>query len=243
MCTRIAVPSDLYITGFRNTGNSVVRAMLTVSSSATATGDYDCNAGSLDNALIYAAGVGTGDFAFPSGFGIHVQAGQFLNLNLHIVNSAANTVTDTYQILAQAGIAADVPTAAEMVFLGTFSINLPNDGVTHTATGGYNALVDQQLLALLPLMQAHGTHQKVYRIQSSNTEVFLDVDFDPSVQSFHPISQVFIHGGDALQVVCSYINNGPRNISYGESWDQENCFSGMYLAPRAGQSLFVGVSN
>jgi hypothetical protein len=241
-CTRIAVPTDLYITGFRNTGSNVVRAMVTVSPSSTVTGDYDCSAGSLDNNLVYAAGLGTGDFAFPTGFGIHVQAGQFLNLNLHLVNSAADPVTGTYQILSQEGIAADVATPAEMVMLGTFNINIPNDGVVHTATGIWYSPYRQQLLALLPLMQTYATHQKVSLtpVATGTTQTLLDVNFDPNVQSFYPQSQVSIAVQDELTIVCSYVNTGPATLNYGESWNNETCFSAMYLAPSAGQSLFAG---
>lgn len=241
-CTRIVVPSDLYITGFRSVAKSAVRALVTVSSSSTVTGDYDCSAGSLDNTLIHAASVGTDDFAFPAGFGIHVRAGQFLNLNLHIVNEGVDAVTESDQILIQAGIDADITTAAEMVMLGTFQINIPNDGQLHTATGDFHPATDQQLLALLPLMQSYGKHQKVYRVASSGTDTILDVDFDPTKQIFHPLSQVFLHGGDTVYTVCSYINTGSRTANYGEAWaDNENCFSAMYLAPSAGQTLFSGV--
>jgi len=241
-CTRIAIPADLFITGLRNTGNNVVRAMVTVSPSSTVTGDYDCSAGSLDTTLVYAAGIGTGDFSFPAGFGIHVQAGQFLNLNLHIVNLDANPVTGTYEILAQEGIAPDVATPAEMVMLGTFLINIPNDGQTHTAGGSFYSAYSQWLLALLPLMQAHGTHQKVSLTSASSgsTETLLDVDFDPNVQSFYRQPQVPITASDNLIILCSYINNGSQTLSYGESWDNESCFAAMYLAPSAGQSVFAG---
>jgi hypothetical protein len=241
-CTRIGVPSDLYITGFRSVAKSAVRALVTVSSSSTVTGDYDCSAGSLDNTLIYAASVGTDDFTFPPGFGIHVRAGQFLNLNLHIVNEGVDAVTESDQILIQAGIDADIATAAEMVMLGTFQINVPNDGQLHTAAGDFHPATDQQLLALLPLMQSYGKHQKVSRVASSGTDTILDVDFDPTKQIFHPLSQVFLHAGDTVYTVCSYINTGSRTANYGEAWaDNENCFSAMYLAPSAGQTLFSGV--
>jgi hypothetical protein len=239
-CTRIRVPTDLYITGFRTTAKSVVRSLITVSSGAGSAGDYDCGAGSLDNVLIYASSVGTDDFTFPAGFGIHVLAGQFLNLNLHIVNTAADAVTETDQILVQAGIAADIMTPTEMVLLGTFQINIPNDGVTHTAAGNFHT-GEQQLLALLPLMQTRGVHQNVTQVDSSGTQMILDVDFDPTQQVFHPLSQVFLHTGDTLNVLCSYINSGSQTVNYGESWDNETCFSAMYLAPSAGQSIFAGV--
>jgi len=96
---------------------------------------------------------------------------------------------------------------------------------------------------LLPLMQAHGTHQKVSLTSASSgtNESLLDVDFDPNVQSFYPQSQVFITATDKLTVECSYVNNGPQTLHYGESWDNENCFSAMYLAPSAGQSLYSGI--
>jgi hypothetical protein len=212
-----------------------------VSSGAGAAGDYDCTAGSLDNVLIYASSVGTDDFSFPAGFGIHVLAGQFLNLNLHMVNTAADAVTETDHILIQAGIAADITTPTEMVLLGTFQINIPNDGVTHTAAGNFHT-GEQRLLALLPLMQTHGVHQKVTQVDSSGTQTILDVDFDPAQQVFHPLSQVSLHTGDTLNVLCSYINTGSQTVNYGESWDNETCFSAMYLAPSAGQSLFAGVN-
>jgi hypothetical protein len=53
---------------------------------------------------------------------------------------------------------------------------------------------------------------------------------------------VLITATDKLTTVCSYVNNGPQTLNYGESWDNETCFSAMYLAPNDGQSLFTGVS-
>jgi hypothetical protein len=237
LCTRMLVPSDLYITGFRTTAKNAVRAMLTVSAGSGTLGDYACGPGSLDNALIYASGVATDDFTFPAGFGIHVAAGQYLNLNLHVVNSGVDPVTELDQILIQAGISADVTSQAEMVMLGTFLINIPPDGQTHTATGIYHA-GNQQLLALLPLMQTYGVHQKVTRAAGADT--ILDVDFDPTRQVFHPLSQVQLQTGDTVVIVCSYINTGTQTENYGEGWSKENCFSGMYLAPSAGQSVYAG---
>lgn len=240
VCTRIMVPKDLYITGFRTTANKVVRAMVTVSSSATVTGDYSCDGDSLDNALIYASGLGTGDFVFPTGFGIHVQAGQYLNLNLHIVNADIATVTDTAEIFVKAGIASDITTPAEMILLGTRSLNIPNNGNVSIASGGYYTTYEQKLLALLPLMQTYAIHQKVVLRRPGGTETILDIDFDPSIQFFYPLSPVSIHSGDGPLAECSYINNGPQAVIYGDSWDDETCFSAMYLAPSAGQTWSVG---
>jgi len=114
-------------------------------------------------------------------------------------------------------------------------------GPQHTAAGNYHTGV-QRLLALLPLMQSYAVHQRVTQVDSSGTQTILDVDFDPTRQVFHPLSQVFLHTGDTLNVLCSYINTGSQTLNYGESWDNETCFSAMYLAPSAGQSLFAGVN-
>ena len=61
-CTRIRVANDMWIAGFRAASPvGTHHSVLTISTTNTATGDYDCFAGSLDTQMLYAAGVGTDD--------------------------------------------------------------------------------------------------------------------------------------------------------------------------------------
>src|SRR5215468_3936380 len=116
-CTRMQVPADLWVSGFRATSpNGTHHEVLTISTSSTATGDYDCSAGSLDTEMLYAAGVGTDDLLFPPGIAMHIPAGTYINLNLHLFNATDNSLADRSGVLVKVVAPTDVQHQADMMF-------------------------------------------------------------------------------------------------------------------------------
>jgi Bacterial Ig-like domain len=234
-CTRMAVPADLYLTGFRTVASPNLRlAFVGVSSDDTqALGDFDCNFSSISNTqLIYAAAVGTDDFLFPTGVGIHVLAGQKLVLVMHEINDSDAPATAEEAVQVLMGTPSDVGSAAEMILMGTTTINVPNDGQEHTADGFALLIHDRQFIALLPLMRSRGVHQQVTLTDSGGTsQTLIDDNFDPSHQIFHPLNDVSGSAQTKVSTVCTYVNNGTTAVTFGESASNELCFSAVYATP------------
>lgn len=234
-CVGVHMTSDGYFTGFRLASPSEVanEVLLTVTSGSADEGPFDCGAGSLDDELIYAASRGTTAIEFPAGFGVHVLAGQNLLLNIHLVNLADTSATDSTSIEARIGTAADVTTPIDMSLAGTFQINVPSDGQVHTATGQC-AAGNGNVLAFLPLMRSRAIHQTVSAVLDNTPQPIFDEDFDFAHDSYTLLATPFhIPSGASLRTVCSYINNSGSTVAYGESANNAECFSAVYRYPLA----------
>jgi hypothetical protein len=238
-CVRIAVPSDMWITAFRSLSPvGTHHSVLTVSTSSSQTGEYDCSPGSLDNQMLYAAGVGTDDNEFPPGVAIHLAAGTFINLNLHLYNTTDNPITATSGVLVKTIDAASVVHEADMQFSGTFFINIPSDNQVHTASGSCKVANDFHVFTLWPHMHQTAVHQKFTVTPSAGSPTsMLDTDYSFSEQKNYPMVDTVLHAGDTLTTTCSYQNNTGTTMIWGESSMQEMCFTGIYRYPAGGNLM------
>ncbi len=245
-CSTMQVTSDQYYTGFRLVAPGAAQAevLVTVGGAPLTQGPFDCYAGSANRNLIYAASLGTGEIKFPAGFGVHVPAGQYVWLNIHIVNAADTGVADSTRVEARIGTAADVTTPINMAMSGTFLINIPADGQTHTASGQCLTATDTHVLAFLPLMRSRGVHQTVKTVVDTTTHVLFDQDFDYQHDSYTQLdTPLLLNAGDEIQTTCSYVNNGSETETYGESSENESCRNAMYRYPIAGNFLSCATGN
>jgi hypothetical protein len=237
-CTRIKVANDMWIAGFRAASPiGTHHSVLTISTTNTATGDYDCTAGSLDTQMLYAAGVGTDDLMFPAGVAMHITAGTYINLNLHLFNATDNPIADSSGVLVKVVPQAGVQHEADMMFSGTFTISVASDGKTHTAQGGCTAPTDWHVFTLWPHMHQTATHQTWTYSHAGTPTALIDDDFLFNEQRNYPIADTLIHQGDQILTVCSYVNNTGTVMTWGDGSDKEMCFTGMYKYP-AGGGLF-----
>jgi len=239
-CVRIQVPSDMWVTAFRSLSPvGTHHSVLTVSTSSNQTGEYDCTAGSLDNQMLYAAGVGTDDNAFPPGVAIHLAAGTFINLNLHLYNTTDQTITNaTSGVLVKTIDAASVVHEADMQFSGTFLINIPSDNQVHTATGSCKVASDFHVFTLWPHMHQTAVHQKFTVTPASGSPTsMLDSDYSFTEQKNYPMVDTVLHAGDTLTTTCSYQNNTGSTMTFGESSNNEMCFTGIYRYPAGGNLM------
>ncbi|HET9992807.1 MAG TPA: hypothetical protein VFQ65_29935 [Kofleriaceae bacterium] len=238
-CVRVQVPSDMWITAFRSLSPiGTHHSVLTISTSSSQTGEYDCSAGSLDNQMLYAAGVGTDDNAFPPGVAIHLTAGTYINLNLHLYNTTDNSITATSGVLVKTIDAAAVVHEADMQFSGTFLINVPSDNQVHTAAGSCMVANDFHVFTLWPHMHQTAIHQTLAITHSGSTSMMLDTDYAFAEQKNYPMVDTVIHAGDKITTTCSYQNNTGSAMTFGESSNNEMCFTGIYRYP-AGGNLFA----
>ncbi len=236
VCFGVHVTSDEYLTGFRLASPSSAQkeVLITVSDTPVTEGSFACSAGSLNTHLIYAASGPTGPIEFPAGFGVHVSAGQYVLLNIHADNGADTSVTASTSVEARIGTAADVTTPIDMQMAGTFLINIPADGLLHTATGSCNAEADNHLLAFLPLMRSAGKHQTVSITAGPTTQVIFDQDFDLLHDNYtQAATPIAIAMGNHLTTQCSFMNTGATTLNYGESSQNESCLAAIYRYPTA----------
>lgn len=273
-CTRIQVPSDMWVSAFQLEGpTGTHHAVLTFDPNDTAhpdAGDYNCVAsdGLLNNQMIYAAGIGTQDFALPDGVAIHLAAGQWINLNLHLFDATDNALSGESGVFVKTVPQAQVVHEADMMFSGTFTIDVPSDGNPHVATGGCTAPTDWHVFALWPHMHKTGTGQQFIVNDNGTVSTLLNINNysfteqrNYTMEALMGQPDFMVHAGDTITTTCTYVlpaqscnattpcSLGTCNMAdhlchmqFGDSSDSEMCFTGMYKYP-AGGNTFDCTSN
>lgn len=237
-CIRVAVAQDMWVDGFRaNSPQGTHHEVLTISDNSHQVGEYDCDAGSLDSKMLYAAGVNTDDLVFPPGVAIHVTAGQFVNLNLHLFDLTDAALSGHSGVSVHTIAQANVVNEADMEFSGTALINIPSDNQPHVATGGCQAPADWHLFTLWPHMHQTATHQKLTVTHGGTTTALLDTDYAFTEQRNYPITNTLVHQGDQITTTCTYVNDTGSTKTFGESSTSEMCFTGMYKYPADGNTF------
>jgi len=239
-CTRVQVATDMWINAFRSLQPiGTHHEVLTIDTNDTHTGDYDCTAGSgtLNGQMLYAAGINTDDLAFPDGVAVHLAAGTWINLNLHLFDVSDNTESGMSGVLVKTIDQTAVVHEADMTFSGTFNISIPSDGQPHTASGGCTAPVDWHVFALWPHMHQLGTHQTLTVTHAGTTTTELDTPYMFSEQRNYPMAETIYHAGDQILTTCTYVNNTGQTVTFGDSSTAEMCFTGLYKYP-AGSNTF-----
>lgn len=243
-CIGIQVDHDMYIHQFQ-TLNPVGEhhTLLTVTDSlgglgGTKLGEYDCSVLTIDLQMLFASGVGTDTLAMPDGIALPVKAGQYLNLNIHLFNTTDSEISGHTGIIATPIDPVGPEHQAEMVFTGTFNINVP-PGATVTDGGGCTFTKDATLFTYWPHMHRHATHQTVTLTSGGVPQTIHDSAFDFNEQKNYPLTPMLaVHAGDAMRTDCTYTNHDATTLMWGDSSSQEMCFTGLYRYPKQALSLF-----
>lgn len=264
-CHRMKVQQDMWINGFRALAPAGTHhAILTIDPATTQTGEFgspycDSTVGfDPTDRLIYASGLNTNDLVFPPGVAVHLTAGQYITLNLHLLNASASSRTDVSGVLVQTIPQSEVTEEIDATFAGTRSLDIKSDGTDHYYVGGCTAGTaqmnagatpqDWHVYALWPHMHQLGTHAKFL---VNGSEVILDQPFDFTAEKAYPMSETVIHAADTItarcdylvptqtcvsggSAVCTYGSCGSDNychVPYAESAGGETCYIAMYKSP------------
>lgn len=236
-CVRITVPQDMYITNIMaqaplGTHHTVLSIM------NGSDGEQDCNVGTLGMVMLYASGVGTSPLDFPTGVGIKVTAGTKIHLNLHLYNASDETLSGDSAILVKAQ-STPPPMLAEMVFAGKMFFSIPAMTQDHVVQGGCTVNNPYTLFAVWPHMHQIAKHQRVELIRGGVTTMLHDLPYEFSEQKYYLQSpEIQVQSGDRINVTCTYTNNTAQDVTYGDSSNQEMCFSGLYKYPATSSGLF-----
>lgn len=236
-CHTILVASDEYFTGFRLASPSAAQTevFLTMRPTAVTTGDQDCDLGTVSGGeAIYAAAQGTTPVTFAGGKGVHIAAGQYVTLLIHIVNTMASSITASSTIEGRVAAASAVTTPIDMFFAGrlNFTFSLQSDSVDINA--GCSAVNDSHLLAQIPIMRGHGIHERTFVTDDGGTHSLFDSSFDPLHVVYSSLATDFAVAAaqhPRLNVSCSYANSTGAVVNFGESAQDELCLAGIYRYP------------
>lgn len=233
-CTQIQVPSDLYIKGFRSTVPAgVFRMYLTVSDSVFQPyplGNFSCSAGVLNDRALYVGGVGTPDFAFPAGVGVHVKAGQYLLLTIQEYNPTAASESGTAEVSFEAGTAADVTQNADVLVAGRRQYTVLTG--SSTVQGGCSDPENFQIVGLFTVMNLVGVSQRI-RIATGPSAVTIQDTAYTAAHMEHTLIQpaYTVHKDDQIIVDCRYDNTTGAVIPNGDLATTEACFNWIYRYP------------
>ncbi|MBX3157786.1 MAG: hypothetical protein KF773_17590 [Deltaproteobacteria bacterium] len=239
-CVYVTVPRDLYVKSFRPlTPPGTHHTVLTRYTGASpADGTVRCSVGTNGQSMIYGSGVGAPDFSFPEGVGLHLAQGERLLLNLHLYNATDNTLTGRSGTLFKEATAAEVPNLAELVLAGpTVTLTVPQGTTTQRGNCQINNVTSTpiQVFALSQHMHKLGTHMKSTIKRSGSADIVLqDVPYNFEEQAFHLVSPIELRPGDTLLTECTYNNTTGRIVRFGESSDDEMCFTDIFYYPAQG---------
>lgn len=235
-CRTVQADADTFITGLRAIAPAGTYEMtLTVTDTTANVGDYGCSASTntIRGVALYAAGLGTNDLVFPPGVAEHVKAGQFVTLNLHLLNPSGTTArSGTSGVQVQTGGPVDAAHEAAMTYVGTLAISIPSSGVVVAiAQGGCNTVADTNVFALWPHMHAIGRRAELVDSHAGAPIPLIDTAYTVDQQPMHPVAPTLIPQGDQMQATCYYLNTTGQTVSEGDTATDENCVVGVYHYP------------
>ena len=243
-CVRITVPADMYITDIiaqAPLGTHHTVLSFASGNAAGADGEQDCSVGTIGRNMMYASGVGTDPFSFPTNVGLKIPASTQIHLNLHLYNAGDDPMSGESAIWVKAQ-PTPTPMLAEMVFAGKIAFSVGTG--ERVITGGCTAGTNFKLFALWPHMHKLATHSKFEVSHPNGNNVpptvttLWDAAYDFNDQKYYPQTPEFqMQQGDSIKVTCTYNNTTGHSVSFGDSSDNEMCFTGMYRYPATNGSL------
>jgi hypothetical protein len=241
-CVYATVPRDMYIKAFRplipvGTHHTV----LTLYSGASpADGTHLCSVGTNGQSMIYGSGVGSPDFVFPQGVGLHLKAGQRLLLNLHLYNASDEPISGRSGTLVQEAMPGEIQNFAEIVLAGpTLTLQVPTGVSTQSGSCDLSQVTNEpiQVFSLSQHMHKTGTHMRSVITRGQQEIVLQDIDYDFEQQTFQLVNpHVTLQPTDRLTTYCSFNNPGAAK-SFGDSSDDEMCFTDLFYYPAQGANF------
>lgn len=235
-CVRITVPTDMYVTDIiAQAPIGTHHTVLSIASgnAAGADGEQDCAVSTIGRNMMYASGVGTDPFSFPQDVGLKIAAGTQIHLNLHLYNASDEAMSNESAIWVKSQTT-PTPMLAEMVFAGKIAFSVGTGA--REITGGCTVNTGFNLFALWPHMHKLAVHSKFEVIRNNVSTTLWDDAYDFNDQKYYPKDYV-VQAGDQIKVTCGYNNMTGHSVMFGDSSDNEMCFTGMYRYPSQNASL------
>jgi hypothetical protein len=226
-CARVTLTEDVLVTAMRALAPVGTHHTAAALGPAVAEdGVYPCTADEdgTDSEIIFASGVGTGDFVLPDGVATLFPAGGQITLNLHLFNLTEFARSGRSGILVRTVEAADE--RAAFMTAGSEAPVLPPsvEPVEQAIDCPFPA--DATILDLWPHMHQVGRHMKV----EVGADVLHDAPYSFAEQLHYPITRA-VQRGEVLRATCQWRNDTGTTVEPGNSSTQEMCILGMWITP------------
>jgi hypothetical protein len=243
-CVRVTLTEDTYLTNIMAQAplgtHHTVLSIADGNGTSGPDGEQDCGVGTLGMVMLYASGVGTSPLDFPTDVSVKIPAGKQIHLNLHLFNASDEPLMGESGIWVKSQ-PTPTPTLAEMVFAGGFIFSIPPTGQPHPFSAGCMANSNFTLFALWPHMHVLATKSKFEVTRGSAEPIVLhDMPYSFEEQTYWKMAPEFqVQQGDRIRVTCTWVNPvGNGTVRFGDSTNQEMCFTGMYRYPAQDAGLF-----
>jgi hypothetical protein len=206
-----------------------------VSSTQTST----CTGVTLGTNVAFVATRGNaGGFSMPVGVAVRIPAGKQLLLSVHVLNPTQQPLSGRTGIEVARADPASVQHEAEVVFANNVNLSIPPGTSTQTGTCTMDA--NSTIFAVLGHMHLAGTHLTTTIVPANGApKIMLDEDYNFDQQNLVPLNPpAVLQKGDVLQTSCTYRNQGPDTLTFGESTTKnEMCISIVYRYPAVAASF------
>lgn len=202
------------------------------------------------NALLTGWAPGDDDATiYPADVGVDLPRGAAsLRLDMHYYNSAGASAESD-----RSGVAVCVvkgknlrknSAATMMGFSGMAATLAPAKKLGHQVTGNCTVRTTKPVTLITATPHAHrfAKHMKFTVKKANGTEIVMhDMPFTFGEQTTYPLDPpVTIETGDVVSTTCTYDNDTNKNITFGESTDNEMCFNFAIYYPKGALSCSFG---
>jgi hypothetical protein len=243
LCFATDAPERLSVKRFFVAGKSVVHHFLlsSVESPKEPYGESQCDVlFKISWRPMFVAGAGDSEIDIPAGAARFVESGTQVVLQMHLLNSSKETVTDFAEVNMEASTEAD-PNPVGLYVFGTTSINLPPKSPA-TVQNDCATRGDVNIFAMMPHMHYQGRSLKLELGPNADslTEIYKRDPYDFDQQTIEPLD-LQIPQGTMTRVTCNYENDRDEMITFGESTTAEMCFAiGFAVAAKDSRSTLNG---
>ena len=171
-------------------------------------------------------------FSMPAGVAVRVPAGKQLVLNVHVLNATPQPLSGRTGIEVVRTDPSKVQHEAEILFANNTNLSIPPGASTQTGNCTLDA--DSTVFALIGHMHLAGKHFTTTAAPGNGPPtVLLDEDYNFDQQTLVSLDPpAVLNKGDVVQTSCTYQNEGPDTLTFGESTTKnEMCISIMYRYP------------
>ncbi len=173
--------------------------------------------------------------SYPPGVAARIPAASGLRVQAHFLNATMSPIAATVQISMTRAPDGSVDQSAAVLFFSNRDIQIPGNATGVVAQKSCTLPFDVNLIEASSHMHQHGVS---FVAQAPSAMLFQTSDWsNVTPASYSP--PLFLPSGTAISFACTYDNDGPTPITYGDSalTDEMCIFSAQfYPAPFGGWS-------
>jgi hypothetical protein len=220
-CYTMTLPEDVVATGFTPTyGKGTHHVVFAQTLALEPSGFSQCHVFFKTTwSPLFVGGVETTPLQLPEGSGMALTKGTQILLQLHLLNSTSEPITDTTSVTMQVAADPKAPfTPAGIYGLDDEKISIPAGASNFTQSMPCTIDKPLNVFAYFGHMHRLGTNISL----TKNGEPFLAEDWNFDIQP--TTAKTFtLAPNDQLKLTCTYTNTTTNPVSFGESTSNEMC--------------------